>query len=238
MSAPSHLRQLKLAARILGPGVLVAGLTLAVFPAAAARWSDRDLAPTPLLPRVPSPAELALREGNTAPTLPPRDTLVAVENQNTREKAVFNIGPGGYVRSDQSAALDAFFSCRRTKKKNPIHPTVLALLADIAEHWPGRVIQILSGYRSPPYGVTHSRHFLGYAIDLRIPGVPTTEIRDFVWREHKGVGVGYYPQSDFVHIDSRAGAREAAWSAHQESARPDYNPHWATKARSPHARRL
>jgi uncharacterized protein YcbK (DUF882 family) len=202
-----------------------------VLPAAAARWPAVNLfAAQPLVPRALAPGELALLAEN-APALPPRDRLVGIENVNTGEKAVFNIGPGGYVRSDQTAALEHFFRCRRTDRKENIDPGVLVLLADVAEHWPGRVIEIISGFRAPPFGVPHSRHFIGHAIDLRVRGVPTTDVRDYVWREHQGVGVGYYSKGDFVHVDSRTQDREIAWSGREESSKLDYNPRWASRAR-------
>jgi len=38
------------------------------------------------------------------------------------------------------------------------------------------------------------------AIDIRIPGVPTADVRDVALALHRG-GVGYYAASDFVHVD-------------------------------------
>jgi uncharacterized protein YcbK (DUF882 family) len=117
------------------------------------------------------------------------------------------------------------------RRASLIDPGVLVLLADVAEHWPGRVIEIISGFRAPPFGVPHSRHFIGHAIDLRVRGVPTPEVRDYVWREHKAVGVGYYARENFVHVDSRTLDREIAWSGREESSILDYNPSWSKRAR-------
>jgi len=72
--------------------------------------------------------------------------------------------------------------------------------------------QIISGYRAPHTnerlrttrggGVAkRSLHMDGKAVDLRIPGVPLKELRDAAL-ELKAGGVGYYPGSDFVHIDT------------------------------------
>ncbi|MGB1700953.1 MAG: DUF882 domain-containing protein, partial [Nannocystaceae bacterium] len=47
------------------------------------------------------------------------------------------------------------------------------------------------------------------AIDLRIEGVPNRVLRDTIQRSFEGVGVGYYPNSSFVHIDIRP--RAAQW---------------------------
>jgi uncharacterized protein YcbK (DUF882 family) len=74
------------------------------------------------------------------------------------------------------------------------------------------VIEIVCGYRtsetnqalrqnSPQTGVAeHSQHMEGHAIDLRVPGVPTAKLRDAALSLQAG-GVGYYPVSQFVHVD-------------------------------------
>jgi uncharacterized protein YcbK (DUF882 family) len=40
----------------------------------------------------------------------------------------------------------------------------------------------------------------GEAIDIRIPGVPTAKLRNAALALHRG-GVGFYPKSQFVHVD-------------------------------------
>ena len=72
-------------------------------------------------------------------------------------------------------------------------------------------VQIVSGYRSPESnealrrttkGVArNSYHVRGQAADLRLPGVPLWELRKTA-RQMKVGGVGYYPLSDFVHLDT------------------------------------
>jgi uncharacterized protein YcbK (DUF882 family) len=49
----------------------------------------------------------------------------------------------------------------------------------------------------------------GKAIDIRLPGVPLTELRD-VALSLKAGGVGYYPREQFVHIDT---GRVRHWGA-------------------------
>ncbi len=70
--------------------------------------------------------------------------------------------------------------------------------------------QVISGYRSPASnsllasnssGVARrSLHMEGKAIDIRIPGVPLADLRR-AGLMLKGGGVGYYPGSNFVHLD-------------------------------------
>jgi uncharacterized protein YcbK (DUF882 family) len=71
--------------------------------------------------------------------------------------------------------------------------------------------QIISGYRSPKtnamlrgrsHGVAeHSQHVQGKAIDVRIENVDLRNLRDAALDLRAG-GVGYYPASNFVHVDT------------------------------------
>ena len=73
------------------------------------------------------------------------------------------------------------------------------------------VCEVISGYRSPKTNASlrnssknvakKSLHLKGRAIDIRFSDVPTTELRD-VAISLKAGGVGYYAESDFVHIDT------------------------------------
>ncbi len=77
---------------------------------------------------------------------------------------------------------------------------------------PDGVIDIVCGYRTPwsnnflrtrsaSTGVAkNSQHMQAKAIDIRVPGVETSRLRDIAL-SLKGGGVGYYPISQFVHVD-------------------------------------
>jgi uncharacterized protein YcbK (DUF882 family) len=77
---------------------------------------------------------------------------------------------------------------------------------------PDGVIDIVCGYRTPwtnhflrtraaSTGVAeHSQHMEAKAIDIRVPGVSTVKLRNAALSLHDG-GVGYYPVSQFVHVD-------------------------------------
>ena len=70
---------------------------------------------------------------------------------------------------------------------------------------------IISGYRSPltnqklrskSTGIAkNSLHMVGKAIDIRLPGIPLTKLRDAALDLQAG-GVGYYPASKFIHVDT------------------------------------
>jgi uncharacterized protein YcbK (DUF882 family) len=47
----------------------------------------------------------------------------------------------------------------------------------------------------------NSLHMVGQAIDIQLPGYSTRRVRDVAIDLRAG-GVGYYPDSDFVHIDT------------------------------------
>lgn len=74
-------------------------------------------------------------------------------------------------------------------------------------------LHIISGFRSPEYNqllirkgrgvIRHSLHLEGKAIDFRIPGVDLGTVRRVALSLERG-GVGYYPRSGFVHLDSGA----------------------------------
>ena len=94
----------------------------------------------------------------------------------------------------------------------PIDPALLDLLHDVKQATGGtRRFEIISAYRSPvtnhmlasrSNGVAdRSLHLQGQAIDVRLPGVRTADLRRAAL-QRAGGGVGYYPESDFVHIDT------------------------------------
>ncbi len=86
-----------------------------------------------------------------------------------------------------------------------IDARLLTLLGIVSNHFGSRRIEIISGFRpySPTQYTPHSNHNIGHAVDFRVDGVPNEVVRDFC-RTLRNVGCGYYPNSVFVHMDSRA----------------------------------
>ncbi len=78
---------------------------------------------------------------------------------------------------------------------------LLALLAQVSDHFGGRPLRVVSGYRTTSW-VEESKHPLGRACDFVVLGVPNKVLRDYL-RTLDSVGVGYYPNSTFVHLDVR-----------------------------------
>ena len=87
---------------------------------------------------------------------------------------------------------------------HPPDPRLIELLGVVSNHFGSRRLEVISGFRpySPTQYTPHSNHNIGHAIDFRVVGVPNEVLRDYC-RTLKNVGVGYYPNSTFVHLDVR-----------------------------------
>lgn len=81
-----------------------------------------------------------------------------------------------------------------------VHNDLLTRLQKVALRFPGKTIEIVSGHR--PDARDTSRHHHGRALDIRVDGVSREVLRDFL-RSMDETGVGYYPNSYFVHMDVR-----------------------------------
>ncbi len=82
-----------------------------------------------------------------------------------------------------------------------IDARLLALLGKVSDAFGGRQLRIVSGYRTTSW-VEESKHPQGRACDFSVIGVPNEVVRDYL-RTLENVGVGYYPNSSFVHLDVR-----------------------------------
>jgi uncharacterized protein YcbK (DUF882 family) len=145
-------------------------------------------------------------------------TLHRLATQLTRKVRL--VDDRGRVRRPALRELAALLRPRNSHRSKEPHPRLVRLLARVSDHFGGRPIHIVSGYRRPG-GNTRatSRHVAAQAIDFRIPGVPLAALRDYCARlDH--VGVGYYPRSNFVHLDvRRSGARWTDLAGPGETAR-------------------
>jgi uncharacterized protein YcbK (DUF882 family) len=108
--------------------------------------------------------------------------------------------------------LNRYLGDHRTHQIHAYDPRVFDLLHDLVTALGNSNLEIyvVCGYRTPwsneflrthGHGVArHSLHMQAMAIDIRVPGVPTAQVRDAALALHRG-GVGYYAASDFVHVD-------------------------------------
>jgi uncharacterized protein YcbK (DUF882 family) len=114
-------------------------------------------------------------------------------------------------------------------QQHPVHPRLLRLLAVVSDHFGGRTLRVVSGFRPFRRGqwTAHSNHNVGSAIDFRIDGVPNRALRDFC-RTLVNTGCGYYPRSVFVHLDVRA--ESATWV---DWSRPGQRPIYGREGAPP-----
>ena len=170
--------------RLLGLGVL-AGASLAARPLAA-------LAPAA---QRPIPRRLAFLNTHTA-----------------EEVDVVYWSNGHYV-PDALAQINQVLRDHRTEDVKAIDRRVLDLLFELRVKLDtDEPYQVISGYRSPQSneylrgraptsGVARmSQHMLGRACDVRVRGRTIDQLRDAALAMRRG-GVGYYPASNFVHVD-------------------------------------
>lgn len=92
----------------------------------------------------------------------------------------------------------------RTGASAEIDKRLIKMVAQVSDHFAGKRILVVSGYRPKRklQATAHSRHNAGEAMDFRIEGVENAELRDYA-RKFSRAGVGFYPNSSFVHLDAR-----------------------------------
>jgi uncharacterized protein YcbK (DUF882 family) len=148
-------------------------------------------------------------------------TRGAAAESEARTLAFRNLHTGEFVRATYWAAgrylreglsqIDRLLRDHRTNAVHPIDRRLLGLLDELHARLDTReAFEVISGYRSPASnaalvsttsGVSPtSLHISGMAVDIRVPGRPLRAVRDAAKTLHAG-GVGYYPDSDFVHVD-------------------------------------
>jgi uncharacterized protein YcbK (DUF882 family) len=131
---------------------------------------------------------------------------------HTGERLAIEYFSGGAYVPDALATVNHFLRDFRTSEVHTIDPALLDLLHELAGVTRStQPFQVISGYRSPATNemlrrhsegvAAGSLHMQGQAIDIRVAGVPLDGLRRAALDLRRG-GVGYYPASDFVHVDT------------------------------------
>jgi uncharacterized protein YcbK (DUF882 family) len=140
----------------------------------------------------------------------PKRTLL-MYNIHTDQKIDVRYYAQGRYQPDALKKINYILRDYRTGEIKPIRKELLNLLYTVSGAI-GRSprFHIISGYRSPETNAMlrkrskavakNSLHMEGEAVDIRIPGCDTRWLRN-VCMKLKAGGVGYYPESDFVHVD-------------------------------------
>jgi uncharacterized protein YcbK (DUF882 family) len=118
---------------------------------------------------------------------------------------------GRYV-DDEMARINKALRDVRTGEVHAIDPKLLDLVHRLGRDVDARTgIQVVSGYRSPiTNAMLHKKssavaekslHMTGQAVDLLVPGRPLKQVHEAALKLGLG-GVGFYPKSNFVHVDT------------------------------------
>lgn len=132
-------------------------------------------------------------------------------NTHTNESLDICYCAEGRYLPEALRAVNHIMRDHRTGEVRPIDPRLLDLLHGIGKQaGDAPPLHIISGYRSPATNASlrrrsggvarRSLHMQGTAVDIRIPEIPLPRLHKIALGMGKG-GVGYYPKSDFVHVD-------------------------------------
>jgi uncharacterized protein YcbK (DUF882 family) len=157
----------------------------------------------------------ALARAKAAPlveTAEPFERTLRLYNTHTGESLRSIFWAEGAFLPEALNDINKLLRDHRNNSIAAIDPQLLVLLDKVsAKFGPQHVLHVISGYRSPESnaklaeasgGVArHSMHIEGKAIDIRMPGQDLKALHRAALAA-KGGGVGYYPDSQFVHLDT------------------------------------
>jgi uncharacterized protein YcbK (DUF882 family) len=159
-----------------------------------------SIAPVLALPRVAS-------------AIPVGPRVLTFAHLHTAERLEVEYMDGARYLPDALTAVNHLLRDFRTGDVHEIDPALLDLLHALrASTGSRRPFEIISGYRSPRTNAmlrrqggggvaASSLHMQGQAIDIRVGDVGLRSLRDAALDLGRG-GVGYYPASNFVHVDT------------------------------------
>lgn len=137
---------------------------------------------------------------------------LSLQNTTTGDSLNVTYFEKGRYLPDALHEINHLYRDHMTDEVHPVDVALLDQLNDLqATLGIKKPIHVICGYRSPftnsqlrrnSRGVArNSLHMQGRAIDIRIAGVESRHIRDAALSMARG-GVGYYPGSNFVHLDT------------------------------------
>ena len=140
------------------------------------------------------------------------EKILAFYNIHTGEKLKGTFWAEGQYLPDELAAINRVMRDHRSGELTHMDLQLLDMLYDLhITFGKPNYYEIISAYRSPASnqhlhktssGVARkSLHMRGKAIDMRLPGVELKHLRQAALKMQVG-GVGYYPDSNFIHIDT------------------------------------
>ena len=141
--------------------------------------------------------------------------------EHTKRLRMYNIHTGEHLHAlfwedgryiqEELQRIEYFLRDFRTDRCHTIDTNLLEYLYKVANLVDAKEVLVISGYRAPQtnrYLRAHSTgvakrsyHMQGKAIDFRLPHIPLWQVRNAALSIKRG-GVGYYPKSNFLHIDT------------------------------------
>ena len=138
--------------------------------------------------------------------------LINIRNLWTHETLAVPRDPGIELGEDLPVEVfNWFLRCRFTHEPAAMDKRLVEVLVRAAERFRSDRVEVISGYRSDKHNLNlrkkgsrvarNSQHTHGTAVDFRIPGVHVSNLHRWARGLRLG-GVGYYPRSGFVHVDT------------------------------------
>ncbi len=157
-----------------------------------------------------------------SPSAAPTPAHPVVRNEDIHRLRLFNIHTQEHIDivyregddyvPEAVDQLNHFLRDTRTGAVHEFDPKLFDLLTDLTASvgQPDAEINVLCGYRTPETNrmlrrrsrrvAKHSLHMQAMAVDIRLPGVSTKELREAALSLERG-GVGYYRRRQFIHVD-------------------------------------
>ncbi len=139
---------------------------------------------------------------------------LSLYNPHRMEFLTVQYSVGGWYDPDAMGQINHFMRDPRTDEAIEIDGQLVDILYQIQQHAAaGEPLNVVSGYRSPRTNASmraerrgrgvarNSYHMYGRAADIKLPGYRLARLRDIAVSLDAG-GVGYYPYSDFIHVDT------------------------------------
>lgn len=128
--------------------------------------------------------------------------LIYIRNVETGETAAVQLVTlFGTINVRSRLVVSRLLSPPEAPRPMMLHPRLFLMLQRVADQYPRRTIEIVSGYRLGEPGA-EDQHDLGRAVDLRVTGIKNEDLYEFV-KTLPRCGTGFYPKADFVHLDVR-----------------------------------
>ena len=150
--------------------------------------------------------------GLSSPSIAQPERKLSLLNLHTGEHLKATYWAEGQYQSSELKAINNILRDHRTGDTYHMDNDLLDLLNTLHQKMGSKqAFQVISGYRSPKTNAAltqkssgvakKSLHMQGKAIDIRLPGCQLSDLRKAAINCQTG-GVGYYPKSDFIHIDT------------------------------------